>query len=160
MLLQTLVRHRYWYPVHTQHWSKSLMTSTPVLTQILRGIISNGFRGFYSTSLRWAFCILSLVPILDHRRNIAFAVTVSLTIAAILTNHLVFSFSRLLYPQLKQIIQALLSRGSSIMSSHHPSFLLQLPCHRHILDVLLPFRSPESLFIAERLAWILTMPPS
>jgi hypothetical protein len=86
-------------------------------------------------------------------RNITFAVTVSLNNSS---NHLVFSFSRLLYPLLTQIIQALLSRSSSIISSHHPSFLL--PCHRHILDGLHLFLFPESLLIAESLAWILTIP--
>jgi hypothetical protein len=95
-----------------------------------------------------SFLLLILVPTLHYRWNITFAVTVPFT--KIVSNHLVFSFSRLLYPQLTQIIQAPLSRSSSIILSHHPSFLL--PCHRHILDGLHLFHSPESSFIAERLA--------
>lgn len=93
---------------------------------------------------------------LDFCRNITFAFTSFNKITISLTNHLVFRFSRVLYPRLMQIIQVLLSRSSSIILFHRPSF--PLPCHRHILDVLHLFHSPESLFIAETLAWILTIP--
>lgn len=146
-----MVKRRCWYPVHTRHWSKSLWTSVPVW---MMKTIRNAYHRFYLTLWRWVFLLHFFLIGVSTVHNICQVHPFQNTSHP--DYHLIFSFFRLLYPQLKHTLQALLSRNSSTMLSHHPSFLLL--CQHHLLDV------PQGLcqclvnsFIAERPAWILTM---